>query len=414
MRASRLVVLLMIASLAAWALSACGGDDDAGGDLDAEPIAADARDGGTGADQVLKLGSIWATSGPGAAFGPQQVQGAELAVEQINADGGVEGATLELIQRDEAGEPEQAAQHAQALIEEEEVLALLGPTFSNSAAEAHPLADRLGVGMLATSNTGPGIVGECEYSCENVFRDSLGEETAIPANVKHFVAAADIIVGSGPQTAVVIHPDDDPFGATSAAIAQRAFADAGLIETSALQGWSGLRGALRMKPEVVMITASSGEAAAEMAQRLRRGGFKGGILGGNAFNSRLTGELAGAAGKGARSATAWFEGNPSEANRDFVAAYQEAYGESPDQFAAQAYTGVLLLAEAAATAELGHIDLAADRLALIEALREVEIDSPLGEIAFTPDHDITQPIWIVEMDGRGGVNLVEKLPAQTR
>lgn len=396
--------MLLITALSAWLVAACGGDEAAstgpGGD-----------DGEAGAGQTLKLGSIYATSGPGEAFGPQQVRGAELAVAQINEDGGVDGVRIELLQRDEGRDPTRAAEEARALIEEQEVLAILGPTFSNSAAEAHPLADEFGTVMLATSNTGPGIVGDCPYACDFVFRDSLGEETAIPANVEHYVAAADIVVGSGPQTAVVIHPEDDPFGATSAEIAQQALIDAGLIETPVLHGPKAVRRALRMKPEVVMITASSGEAAAEMIKELRAGGFEGAILGGNAFNSRLTGELAGEAGKGARSAAAWFEGNTAAENREFVAAYEEAYGEAPDQFAAQAYSGVMLLAEAAEEADLTYTDRAADRRALADALADVEVETPLGTISFTPDHDIAQPIYLVELDGQGAFTLIEELPA---
>lgn len=406
MKTSRIVVLLLIAALAPWLLTACGGDDD-----DPAGSADTARSENAGAGQTLKLGSIFATSGPGAAFGPQQVRGAELAIEQINKDGGIDGAQLELVQRDEGGDPAKAARNAQVLAQRQNVLAILGPTFSNSAAEAHPLADQLGVAMLAVSNTGPGIVGDCPYSCELVFRDSLGEQTAIPANIESFVEESGLGAGSAPGTAVVIHPDGDPFGESSAGIAQQAFADAGLEETPVAHGDAAVRRALQMTPEVVMVTASSGEVAAEMIKGLRDGGFEGTILGGNAFNSRLTGELAGAAGKGARSAAAWFEGNPAEENQEFITAYEAAYGEAPDQFAAQAYSGVLLLAEAADDADLSFSDLIADRLALVDALIKVEEDTPLGEISFTDDRDISQPIWIVEMDGKGGFTEVKEIPA---
>src|SRR5690606_37502939 len=107
------------------------------------------------------------------------------------------------------------------------------------------------------------------------------------------------------------------------------------------------------------------------------------VLGGNAFNSALTGERAGKAGKGVRVAAAWFAGNKSEENREFIAAYKAATGSAPDQFAAQAYAGVQLLAEAADEADLTFSDLEADRLALADALAGVSEDTPLGEISFT-------------------------------
>jgi branched-chain amino acid transport system substrate-binding protein len=116
-------------------------------------------------------------------------------------------------------------------------------------------------------------------------------------------------------------------------------------------------------------------------------------------------------GKGAQSAAAWYAGNDSEENREFIEAYQQAYGEEPDQFAAQAYTGVELLAEAADDADLSFENLEADRNLMVASLEQVQEDTPLGEFAFTPDHDVIQPIWIVEMNGQGGYKLVEKVPA---
>ena len=76
------------------------------------------------------------------------------------------------------------------LVSDDEALAVLGPTFSNSAVEADPVANDAGTPVLAVSNTGPGIVGDCPYPCELVFRDSLGEEAAIPANVETFLSPA--------------------------------------------------------------------------------------------------------------------------------------------------------------------------------------------------------------------------------
>ncbi len=361
--------------------------------------------------EEIAFGSVYSQTGAGAAFGPQQLQAAELAVEQINADGGIHGAELQLQQVDDRSEPTQAARAARELISEDDVLAVLGPTFSNSAVEAHPLADELGVAMLATSNTGPGIVGDCAYPCELVFRDSLGEEQAIPANVESFAAE-----NPGAKSAVVLYPADDPFGESTAKIAAGALTEQGIdvfhkasVPAGRKRADAALRTALREKPDVLFITASSGETAATLIDAARSDGFSGAILGGNAFNSALAAANAGRQGNGARSAAAWFEGNEDPENTAFVDAYRKRYDESPDQFAAQAYTGVQLLAQAAASGDLNFEDLAADRQALADALAGVQMPTPLGEFSFTEDHDVSQPIWIVEMDGKGGYKLLEQL-----
>ena len=175
---------------------------------------------------------------------------------------------------------------------------------------------------------------------------------------------------------------------------------------------AGLLLALNSKPDVFMITASSGAAATDLIKSLRRNGFRGPILGGNAFNSATSSKIAGADGKGAQSAAAWYAGNESEENQEFIQDYRTAYGEDPDQFAAQAYTGVLLLAEALDDVDLTYSDTEADRELLAGALPDVEEETPLGSFAFTADHDVNQPIWIVRMNGKGGFDLVEEIPAK--
>ena len=69
-------------------------------------------------------------------------------------------------------------------------------------------------------------------------------------------------------------------------------------------------------------------------------------------------------------------------------------------------------AEAAEEAGLGlsEQDVASDRKLLKGALERVHEETPLGDFSFTKDHDVVQPIWIVQMDGQGGFKLVKELP----
>jgi len=98
---------------------------------------------------------------------------------------------------------------AQKLIQSGQVVALLGPTLSNSAVAVHPLAESLKTPIVAVSTTGIHIVPDCNYPkpdpCRYVFRDSLGEETAIPDNIKAYAAKAH------PKTGVLLVAKDDKF-----------------------------------------------------------------------------------------------------------------------------------------------------------------------------------------------------------
>lgn len=390
-RSARSLLLAGLLLGSTVAVAACGSDSES--------------DAPSGVGEVIPIGSIFSISGDGAAFGPQQLKGARLAVREINRDpDAMDGAQFKLTQRDDRSDPAESARQMRRLILDDQAIAVLGPTFSNSAAEAHPVANRLKTPVLAVSNTGPGIVGDCPYPCDYVFRDSLGEAAAIPANIDQLVRAENS------TRAKIFFPADDAFGKTSAETAQDAFtADGIATQMIGPVGTEGITGLRDDYFDVAMITASSGEVAAGMARDLRRIGFDGPILGGNAFNSQLAAKEAGKAGKGIRVASAWFAGNDSDENREFIGAYREAYGEEPDQFAAQAYTGVRLLAAAAKDADLAFGDIASDREALRDSLEKVEEETPLGELSFTAGHDVRQPIWIVAMDGKGGYTLVEEI-----
>ena len=390
MKLFRVTVLAsVLAFTTAFALAGCGGSDDE-----------NAWDG-----QSINFGALFSTTGDGSPFGPQQVKGAKLAVDEINADGGINGADLQLVQRDDESDPATSADEMKELIEQVQAIAVLGPTFSNSAAEADPIANQNRTPVLAVSNTGPGIVGDCDYPCEYVFRDSLGEATAIPANVKNLVDREN------PKFAKVLYPVDDPFGQTSAETAVQAFKDEGVKVTSMQVGANGIGQHMTdERQDAFMITASSGETGAGIVKDLRNAyGAKTPILGGNAFNSPVVAESLGQQGKGVQSAAAWYAGNHSDENHEFMANYMAKYGQEPDQFAAQAYTGVKLLADAAEEADLQFGDIAADREALKTALEGVSEETPLGDFSFTPDHDVSQPIWIVQMNGKGTYDLVAQV-----
>jgi branched-chain amino acid transport system substrate-binding protein len=363
------------------------------------------------ADKVITFGAVFSTTGTGVAYGPQQVKGAQLAVSQINAAGGIKGAAVHLVIDNDDSQPTESAVVMRSLIASQNVLAVLGPTFSNSAAAADPVANSLSTSVLAVSNTGPGIVGSCPYSCSWIYRDSIGDATTIPANIGYFVKQ------SHPHAAVVIYPSADPFGVSTGQIAAKAFTAAGVDQVSSVTvpdptSLSGpVQSALASHPNAVAITASSAAVAGALIKELRAQGFTGQILGGNAFNSPTAATAAGYSGKGARSGAAWYLGNPSAVNRTFVADYKKRYGTSPDQFAALAYTGVQLLAKAARSAPLQFSSTADDRLAFNKALAGVRMNTPLGQFHFTADHDVDQPIWIVAMNGKGGYGLVRQLPA---
>ena len=118
---------------------------------------------------------------------------------------------------------------------------------------------------------------------------------------------------------------------------------------------------------------------------------------------------AGTSGQGARSASAWYLGNTFPSNAEFVSAYRTEYSKDPDQFAAQGYAAINILADAAKRAGLTFSDLPGDRDKLRAAMETVSIQTPLGPFQFTPQHDVKQTVWVIAMDGKGGFTLVHEI-----
>lgn len=366
--------------------------------------------------KTLEVGAVYSETGAGSAYGPQSILGAELAVGEINHLGGIRGSRLVLKVEDDHSDPTTSALVTTQLIDQDHVVALLGPTLSNAAAAAHSAANQGRTVMLATSNTGPGIVGDCAFPCTWIFRDSLGEQTAIPVNIADYASSAH------PQTAAVIYASPgDTLGADQAQIAEQALPGNHISLVSAVAYppdapdlSTYVATAIAGHPDVLIVTGSSAPDLVAIMQDARAQGFLGAFLGGNTFNSLQVASNVGSAGLGAQSASAWYLGNSFPANTAFVSAYEAAYNKTPDEFAAQAYTGVELLAQAMDNVgpRLTSLPLAAERLAIRNALANVSIQTPLGPFSFTPTHDVQQPIWIVQMNGQGGYTLVDSQLAQ--
>jgi branched-chain amino acid transport system substrate-binding protein len=97
---------------------------------------------GTGSDSnTIRIGALFAVTGPASFLGAPEKKTAEMLIEQINARGGLAGKKLELIVKDTAGSPEKAISFAKQLIEENKVFAIIGPSTSGESLQIKELCD---------------------------------------------------------------------------------------------------------------------------------------------------------------------------------------------------------------------------------------------------------------------------------
>jgi branched-chain amino acid transport system substrate-binding protein len=90
---------------------------------------------------TIKVGAIFAVTGPASFLGGPEARSAEMVVEKINKAGGINGDTIQLIVKDSAGSSEKAVSFAKQLIEEEKVVAIIGPSTSGESMAVKKVAE---------------------------------------------------------------------------------------------------------------------------------------------------------------------------------------------------------------------------------------------------------------------------------
>ncbi len=351
-------------------------------------------EGASGLSGQIVLGAAWSLTGDAAVYGSAQKNGADLAVDEINKSGMLGQAKLKLISEDDRSTKEGAITAFDKLIKKENVVAILGPTLSNSAKAADPIAQESKVVVLAVSNTAPGIVEMGDF----VFRDSLPEIAVQPNTVK---VTQDKL---GFKKVAVMYGDDDVFTKGGYDVFKKVLADRGIEvlttetfkkkDTDFSAQLTKIKG---LNPDQIIVSALAEEAAGILSQARQLGIAESvHIIGGNGFNSPKLAQLAGPAAEGAISGAAWFIGNDTPGNKAFVEAYKNKYGVNPDQFAAQAYAGVYLLANAIKAAGSGDSKAIRDALA-----KTKDLDTVLGKFSFDEQRNpVHPPVVQVIKDGQ--------------
>ena len=132
--------------------------------------------------RVAKIGLVQSTTGGSAAlYGTQQKQAIELAFAEINAANSLKDIKLEAIYADDGADRGQTVNIFQRLIRQDKVIAILGPTLSNSAFAADPLAQQAGIPVIASSNTAPNLTRIGDF----IFRTSIPEDQVFPTVLRY-------------------------------------------------------------------------------------------------------------------------------------------------------------------------------------------------------------------------------------
>ncbi|RXT08907.1 ABC transporter substrate-binding protein [Ammoniphilus sp. CFH 90114] len=373
--------------LAVSMLAGCGG----GGQSTAPATNGETKqDAGQAQGELLaKIGVVSFLTGSGSAYGEAITNGLKMAQEELN-EVNAGKLKVELVIEDSAGKKDQAISAVNKLINNDNVVGIIGPTLSGEMFAAGPVANQNGVPIMGTSTTAEGITDIGEY----VFRNALPESIAIPEAIKTAVEK------HGVKKVALMYASNNDFAVSGYKTMEQAVKDMGLevVDTQTFADGdtdysAQLTAVASKKPDAVLVSALYKEAGLVLA-KAREMGLDVPFVGGNGFNSPQLVKQAGAAADHSYVATPWYPSG-SEKVDAFVKKYTEKYGKGPDQFAAQAYDALYIMANSVLNA-----GVADDRDALKDALMELkDFEGVTGKFAFNENRDPVMEVKVLHIEG---------------
>jgi len=355
--------------------------------------------GGAAHADDIPIGAVEILTGPAAAYGIAIRQGFELALDQINKAGVLEGRHLKLTFEDSAGNKDQAINAARLLVGRDKVVTVLGPTISTEMFAVGPVMNARHIPDIGTSTTATGVTDIGPY----IFSTALREADVIPVAVKAAYAR-------GAKTIAILYANDDAFSKSGYEVMKSA-AEALGMKVLATEGFATkdtdfsaqLTKIKALKPDAVGVSALVEPTSGVLLQARQLGfGPETIFIGGNGSNSPKLGEIAGRAADGLIVGTPWASGNTDPKNLAFMSAFRAKYSKDPDQFAAQAYETMFLLAQA-----IDHSgDATPDHIR--DALTKVDHDGVLGPFTFNASRGPASTAGVVVLVVKDGKFVVLK------
>ncbi|GAA6527812.1 ABC transporter substrate-binding protein [Intrasporangium sp. DVR] len=385
---------IAVAATAALALAACGGNGDGGdgGDGGQTGAAGGGLKGQGSGDsctisQAVPVGAALSLTGPAGSYGTSQQKGLQLAVEQLNAKSGVK---YDLKIEDDQTDPRQGITVFEGFVTGGKSV-IIGPTLSNTAFQAQPIAQEGKVPVLAISNTASGITAPDK---DYIFRDSLTEAQVIPQTVKQAKAKFNL------SKVVVMYSNDDAFTESGFKVFDEALKAEGVqvLETITFSKADTdfralLTQAKGQNPDALVVSGLI-EAAIPLVTQARELGIDVPIIGGNGFNNPKLMADAGEAAEGVVVGAAWNSASENELNAAFLKDFQTKFNAAPDQFAAQAYTGLMLIDHAVRSSCSGERDAIKDGLSKIS-----NVPTVLGDLSINANRDAEHAAVVQVVEG---------------
>lgn len=380
-RRARFLVMFLILTLALSLLAGCGQSQpkqESSGEASSEEAKP---------EETIKIGTIGPLTGNIATYGISTKNGVEIAVEEFNQNGGINGRPVKLISEDTRGDQTEAANAVSKLIEQDKVVAIVGGVISSETLTAGPIANDAKVVMISSSSTAAGVPEIGDY----IFRNCLSDEVQAVQLAEY--AAKEL----GLKKFAIMYTNNDYGLSLKNAFEAKAkeLAQVTAVETYN-DGEKDFRAQLTKikgtNPDALYIAGYYTEAA-KIAQQAKEQGLNVQILGADGFYSPVLIELGGDAVEGAIFTAGFFTDDPSEKAQNFVKAYKEKFNAEPDMFAAQAYDAAMILLTA-----LKNTNGEGGEVLQKEMAKTKDFPGITGSTSFTETGDAVKNIIILKVE----------------
>ena len=299
-------------------------------------------------EKVVNLGGIFPMTGASATFGVSSKNAEVMAAEEWNAAGGamVDGVktTVNVIVEDDQGSPEVGASAAQKLINQDQVIGVIGAVMSKVSLAVAPICQAAGIPEISPTSTNVKVTLVGDYIFRACFIDPF----------QGTVMAKYAYETLGVKTAAVLYDNGNDYNKGLAenfkaafeklggkVVAYEAFTD----EEKTVDYKAQLTTIKAAKPEFLYLPNYYGSAALQLKQA-REMGLNVPAGGGDGWDSSKFVEIGGAAVEGGVFSNHFSKDDQTPAVQTFVKAYTAKYGEAPDALAALAYEATNLFLDA--------------------------------------------------------------------
>ena len=369
-----------------------------------------------GRAQDILLGYLPSSAGPFATLSRTNEIAAQMAVDEINAAGGIAGKKLRIIAFDTAGKPDQVVVGLRKLAEDDHVLAVIGPLSSAECRVVFPAGERIGVVAMSMASSAPKLAEPFTYGLRNtsdegyMFQKVMRtlQEKNYPIATGSIAYATDDVI-SKTMGEVVLPSIMKKFGTEvkgSVTFQTQAFD----LSTQVSQ--------LKSQASDLIGIGAGPDAAIRLAQELRRQGVSGRLIAGSTVGDPELARRMGNDGNGTVIPSTFYPGVSDKAkafDQEFVKRAKAAGVErsAASQFDAATYDIVQFYAYAMKEAKVtgDAAKLAAERTAIRDTLRAMKNHPALeGPISFGQNGDALKPVYVIEMQA-GHWNLIGTYPA---